>query len=321
MTMKPRVFVTRTIPEAGLSLLRDAAEVTVFEHDRQIEKDELMRLLPEYDGLLCLLSDPIDADVIAAGGKLRCVSTYAVGYNNIDVAAAKERGIAVTNTPGVLTEATADIAFALMIACARRIVESDAWLREGRFTGWEPMLFLGHDLGGRTLGIIGAGRIGQALARKAVGAYHMNVLYHNRSRNENFESQLGARFTALDTLLTESDVISIHVPLTAETRHMISARALSLMQPHAILINTARGPVIDEAALIDALRERRIFAAGLDVYEEEPVIPDELIRLPNTVLLPHIGSASIATRDRMAVMAAQNLIDELQGRGAEHRVC
>ncbi len=301
-------------------MLREAAEVVVFEQDRQISRDELIEHLPGMDGLLCLLTDPIDADVIAAGDRLRCISTYAVGYNNIDVAAAHARGISVTNTPGVLTEATADIAFALMISCARRIVESDAWLREGHFTGWESMLFLGHDLNERTLGIVGAGRIGQALARKAVGAFRMNVLYHNRSRNEDFETQLGARLTDLDTLLAEADVVSVHVPLTPETRHMISARELSLMKPHAILINTARGPIIDEAALIDALREQRIFAAGLDVYENEPAIPDALIRLPSTVLLPHIGSASIATRDRMARMAAQNMIDELEGREAEHRV-
>lgn len=318
--MKPRIFVSRKIPEAGLAMLREAAEVVVFEQDRQISRDELIEHLPGMDGLLCLLTDPIDADVIAAGDRLRCISTYAVGYNNIDVAAAHARGISVTNTPGVLTEATADIAFALMISCARRIVESDAWLREGHFTGWESMLFLGHDLNERTLGIVGAGRIGQALARKAVGAFRMNVLYHNRSRNEDFETQLGARLTDLDTLLAEADVVSVHVPLTPETRHMISARELSLMKPHAILINTARGPIIDEAALIDALREQRIFAAGLDVYENEPAIPDALIRLPSTVLLPHIGSASIATRDRMARMAAQNMIDELEGREAEHRV-
>jgi glyoxylate reductase len=316
----PRIFITREIPEAGLTPLRTEHAVTIFEQNRQITKEELIRAVREVEGLLCLLSDPVDADVIAAGNRLRCISTYAVGYNNIDVDAARARGIAVTNTPGVLTEATADIAFALMIACARRIVESDAWLREGHFTGWEPKLFLGQDLAGRTLGIVGAGRIGRALAHRASRGFDMPVLYHNRKRDEDFETEFGARHVDLDTLLRESDFISIHVPLTPETHHLIDARAIALMKPSAVFVNTARGPVVDERALIDALRDRRIFAAGFDVYENEPAVPRELIDLPNTVLLPHIGSASIETRDRMAVMAARNLLDVLAGREPTHRV-
>jgi len=319
-TEMSRIFITRSIPDAGITRLRERHDVTVFEHDRQITKEELLAAVREVDGLVCLLSDPIDAGVIAAASRLRCISTYAVGYNNIDTDAAASRRIAVTNTPGVLTEATADIAFALMIACARRIVESDAWLRNGAFDGWAPKLFLGQDLVGKTLGIIGAGRIGRALAKKAKGGFDMRILYHNRTRSDAFETESGALYADLDTLLKESDFISIHVPLTPETRHMIDARALSLMKPSAVFVNTARGPVVDEAALIEALRERRIFAAGFDVYENEPRIPEELISLPNTVLLPHIGSASIETRDRMAVMAADNLIAVLDGREPSHRV-
>ncbi|MCB2205635.1 D-glycerate dehydrogenase [bacterium] len=318
--MAHTVFCTREIPEAGLALLREHTDLQVFGENRQIRKEELIRAVGDADALLCLLSDPIDADVIAAGPSLRCISSYAVGYNNIDIDAARERGIVVTNTPGVLTEATADIAFALMISAARRIVESDAWLREGKFEGWAPKLFLGHDLGGKTLGIVGAGRIGRAFARKAAAAFGMRLLYHNRSRNETFEKDLGATYVSLEQLLTESDVVSLHVPLSPETTHLIDAAALEKMKSTAILINTARGPVIDEEALISALQEQRIFGAGLDVYEQEPVIPEALLKLPNTVLLPHIGSASIATRDRMAEMAARNLLDVLHNREPAHRV-
>ncbi len=314
------IFITRNIPDAGIVPLRERHDVTVFPHDRQITKKELLAAVREAEGLLCLLSDPVDADVIAEGERLRCISAYAVGYNNIDIAAARARGIAVTNTPGVLTEATADIAFALMIACARRIVESDAWLREGKFTGWEPKLFLGQDLVGRTLGIVGAGRIGCALARRAARGFDMRILYHSRNRNTAFEMELGAEHVDLDTLLRTSDYISVHVPLTPDTRHMIDARAIALMKPSAVFVNTARGPVVDEQALIAALREGRIFAAGFDVYENEPAIPRELIDLPNCVLLPHIGSASIETRDRMAEIAARNLLDVLDEREPEFRV-
>ncbi|MFZ1730209.1 MAG: D-glycerate dehydrogenase [Bacteroidota bacterium] len=314
------IFISRRIPDVGIALLSERHDVTVFEHDRPILKDELIAGVREADGLVCLLSDPVDAEVIAAGANLRCISSYAVGYNNIDVEAAKQRGIVVTNTPGVLTEATADIAFALMIACARRIVESDAWLRKGKFEGWAPKLFRGQDLVGRTLGIIGAGRIGQALAKKAAHGFDMRILYHNRNRSTEFEQTFGAEFSTLETLLRESDFISVHVPLTPETRHLVDARAIALMKPSAIFINTARGPIVDEHALIEALQKQRIFAAGFDVYENEPQIPRELIDLPNTVLLPHIGSASIETRDRMAVMAAENLIEVLDGREPAHRV-
>jgi glyoxylate reductase len=318
--MSHHIFCTRTIPEVGIDLLRSEADLTVFEEDRQITKEELIEGVRDADALLCLLSDPVDADVIAAAPHLRCISSYAVGYNNIDVEAARARGITVTNTPGVLTEATADIAFALMLDVARRTTESDAWLRKGMFAGWAPKLFLGLDLTEKTLGIVGAGRIGQALARKAAGAFRMRVLYHNRSRDEGFERDTAAQYVEMETLLREADVISLHVPLSTETRHLIDSRALDMMKPTAILINTARGPVVDEAALITALREKRIFGAGLDVYEDEPRIPAELIALPNTVLLPHIGSASVDTRNRMAAMAARNALDVLAGREPAHRV-
>jgi glyoxylate reductase len=316
----PVVFCTRRIPDAGLHILREHTELRLFPHDRQISHNELVDAVSAADGLLCLLSDPVDAAVIDAAPSLRVISTYAVGYNNIDVARACARGIVVTNTPDVLTDATADIAFGLMIDCARRMTESDRWMRENTFEGWAPLLFLGQDLAGATLGVVGAGRIGQALAARAAGAFGMHILYHNRTRDEEFEQRLGARHVQLEELLREADFVSLHVPLTDATHHLIGAGELALMKPTAVLVNTSRGPVIDEDALIEALRQHRIFAAGLDVYEREPHLSDELRSLPNAVLLPHIGSASISTRDRMAVMAAQQCVDVLQGRRPAHPV-
>jgi glyoxylate reductase len=314
------IFLTRSIPAEGIEILQRHGDLHIYPHDRPITKAELLESVRDADALLCLLTDPVDADVIAAAPRLKVISNYAVGYNNIDIDAAKARGIAVTNTPGVLTDATADIAFALMLACARRIAEGDRWIRGHDFPGWAPMQLLGQDLREKTLGIVGAGRIGEALARRAFGAYDMRVLYVDTRRNENLESAFGARFCELDALLRESDYVSLHVPLTPATHHLIGARELGLMRPSAILINTARGPVVDEAELIEALRERRIFAAGFDVYEHEPRVPDELRALDNAVLLPHIGSASISTRARMARMAAENLVAVLEGSEPEHRV-
>jgi glyoxylate reductase len=242
------------------------------------------------------------------------VANFGVGYNNIDVAAAARRGVMVTNTPGVLTESTADLAMALLLAVGRRIVASDRYTREGRFQFWVPFHFLGHEVSGTTLGIAGMGRIGQAVARRARG-FDMKVLYHNRTRlPADLERSLGAQWVQWDRLLSESDYLSLHVPLTSETRHLIGATELGMMKPGAFLINTARGPVVDEAALLDALRSGRIAGAGLDVYENEPELTPGLTDLDNVVLLPHVGSATVATRRRMAAMAVDNLLAGLAGR-------
>lgn len=309
-----KVFVTRRIPEEGVNILSKACSgLEVYANDSPISREELLDRVKGKDGILCLLSEKIDEELMEAGGSLRVISNYAVGYDNIDVEEATRRGIIVTNTPGVLTEATAEMAWALLFSISRRVVEADKLMRQTNgFKGWEPMLLLGEGVSGKTLGIIGAGRIGQAMARMSRG-FNMRVLYLSRSRKEDFEKELGAKRVELDTLLRESDFVSLHVPLTQETYHLIGARELSMMKNTAYLVNTSRGPVVDEKALVEALRDKRIAGAGLDVYEEEPKLSPGLVELDNVVLAPHLGSATTETRRNMAIMAAEDLIAGLRG--------
>ncbi len=310
----PGVFITRRIPEEGIRIVAEHCEVEVSEYDGVLPREMLLEKVRGRDGILCLLTDTIDREVMeAAGPNLKVIANYAVGYNNIDVEEATRRGIMVTNTPGVLTETTADLAWALMMSVARRIVEADRFVRAGKFRGWEPMLFLGTDVFGATLGLVGFGRIGQAMARRALG-FNMRVLYYDLVQAPfHVEKELRAEFRALPELLQEADFVSIHVPLTKETYHLIGEKELRLMKKEAYLINTARGPVVDEKALVRALKEGWIRGAALDVFEREPEIEPELLELDNVVLAPHIGSASYATRTKMAVMAAENLVRALQG--------
>ncbi len=310
----PRVFVTRRIAQEALDMIGAAAELEVWPEELPPDYSTLREKSATADGLLTMLSDRIDAELMAASPRLRVVSNYAVGYDNIDIAAATGRGILVGNNPGVLTDTTADLAFALLMAAARRIVEADAYTRAGRWKTWGPMVLLGHDVHHATLGIVGLGRIGQAVARRARG-FDMTVLYHDMQPNPAAEKALGLEFTAsLDDLLARSDFVSLHVPLTAETRGLIGRAELERMKPTAILVNTARGAVVDQAALYEALRSRRIAAAGLDVTAVEPIPPDDpLLSLDNLVITPHIGSASHRTRRRMAIMAAENLLAGLRG--------
>ena len=303
--------MTREIPEAGLRLL-EGFDVAVL-HERPPVRDELIEAVRGATGILSTATEKIDGEVMdAAGDALRVVANMAVGYDNIDVRAAGERGVVVTNTPGVLDETTADVAFMLMLAAARRLGEGERLLRAGRWEWWGPKQLRGLDVWGKRLGILGLGRIGRAVARRARG-FGMEILYHNRSRKEDAEQELGARYLELDDLLAQSDFVSIHTPLTEETRHLIGAEELERMKPEAVLVNTSRGPVVDEGALADALESGRIFAAGLDVYEEEPKVHPKLLELENVVLAPHIGSASMETRDRMATLAAENLRAVLRG--------
>jgi glyoxylate reductase len=310
-SLPEKVLVTREIPEAGLYLLEDFAVSVLFE--RPPERGELLEAIRGMDGVISTATEKIDGEVLdAAGDDLKVVANMAVGYDNIDVRAARERGVVVTNTPGVLDETTADVAFMLMLAAARRLGEGERLLRAGKWEWWGPKQLRGLDVWGKKLGILGLGRIGQAVARRARG-FGMEILYHNRSRNGSAEKELGARYLELRDLLSESDFISIHTPLTDETRHLIGAEELESMKPGAVLVNSSRGPVVDEGALADALENGRIFAAGLDVYEEEPKVHPKLLELENVVLAPHIGSASIETRDKMATLAAENLRAVLRG--------
>ena len=316
--MPEKVLVTREIPEAGLRIL-EPFDVTVM-HERPPERGELLDAVRGASGVLSTATETMDGEAMdAAGEGLRVIANMAVGYDNVDVAAAGERGVVVTNTPGVLDETTADVAFMLLLAAARRLGEGERLLRAGRWEWWGPKQLMGRDVWGKQLGIVGFGRIGQSVARRAKG-FGMQILYHNRSRKEEAEQELGARYLELDELLETADFVSIHTPLTDETSHLIGAEELAKMKPEAVLVNTSRGPVVDEAALADALAEGRIFAAGLDVYEEEPTVHPKLLELENVVLAPHIGSASVETRDRMAVLAAENLAAVLRGEQPENPV-
>ena len=279
-----------------------------------MDREALMSAVREQHGLLCMITDLVDEELLDQAPDLKMVANFGVGFNNIDVAAATARGIPVSNTPGVLTDATADLTLALILAVGRRVVEGDAYTREGRFQFWAPFHFLGHEITGKTLGIIGMGRIGAAVARRAAG-FKMPVLYHNRSRLlKEEEAAIGARYVDFATLLRQSDFVSMHVPLTADTRHLIGEQAFKAMKTSAYLINTARGPVVDETALLDALKQKQIAGAGLDVYENEPELAPGLEQLTNVTLLPHMGTATENTRRRMGSMAVENLIAGLEGR-------
>lgn len=311
-----RVFVTRKIPKVGLDLLKAVGHsVTVWPKASAIPRKELLKGARGAAAILALLTDRIDGELLdAAGPQLKIVANLAVGYDNLDLAAFRRRKVLAANTPGVLTTAVIEHAFALILACAKRIVEADRFTRAGKYKGWEPELLLGAELAGKTLGVLGLGRIGAGLARRAARGLDMKVLYHDVKRNEAFEKEENAAYADAETILKTADVVSLHVPLLPETRHLIDARKLRMMKRTAILINTSRGPVVDEKALVAALKARRIMAAGLDVYEHEPRLAPGLAKLPNVVLTPHTASATVETREAMARLAVQAIVDVLAGK-------
>ena len=313
MAEKPLVAVTRIIPEAGLSLLRERAEVRLWEEELPPTPKQLATLLRGAQGALTLLTDVINGEVLDREPQLKVVSNFAVGYDNVDVEAATARGVAVCNTPGVLTETTADATWALLMAAARRTVESVDYVRAGKWVTWGPTLLLGRDVHGATLGIVGFGRIGKEVARRARG-FSMRILAYDTYQDDTAAAELGVEFRPLDDLLRESDFVTLHVALTPETTHLIGERELGLMKPEAILVNAARGPVVDTDALVTALRDNVIWAAALDVTDPEPLPADHpLISMPNVTVVPHTASATIATRDNMASLAARNLLAVLEG--------
>ena len=317
--MKPKVYVTRRIPESGLKLLQRFCEVVYRDEVPPPSREELLEAVKDIDALYCTLNEKIDKELLDRAEKLRVVGTMSVGVDHIDVEYATSKGIYVVHTPGVLTETVADHAWALLLAAARRVAEADDMIRRGEWTiPWAPTMLLGHDVYGRVLGIVGLGRIGYAVAKRARG-FDMKILYYDIVRRPEAERELGAEYTSLDDLLRRSDFVTIHVPLTPETRKLIGERELKLMKKTAILVNTARGPIVDQKALTKALSEGWIAAAGLDVFEKEPIDPnDPLLRLRNVVLTPHIGSASHDTRNKMAEMAAEGIVKVLKGEKPEN---
>lgn len=308
-----KVLVTREIPREGIELLEKHFEVKVNKEDRPMTKEELYKAAKECDAVLTQLTDKIDGEFLDECSNIKICANYAVGYDNFDVKAANERGVILTNTPDVLSETTAELAWALLMSVSRRIVTADKYLREGNWKQFKPTLLLGQDLYGKTLGILGAGRIGKAFVKKSLG-YAMNIIYHNRSRDELFEKKYGAKWVSMQELYEKSDILSIHVPLTKETHHIVDKQAFKSMKANTILINTARGSVIDQEALINALNNNLIWGAGLDVFEDEPKVPQELVEMDNVVLTPHIGSASMETRTGMGILAAKNIVEVLEGR-------
>ncbi|WP_347552846.1 D-glycerate dehydrogenase [Pseudalkalibacillus hwajinpoensis] len=319
--MKPKVYITRKLPGAIIQQIQEKCDVRMWEEEEvPVPREVLEEEIKKVEGLLCLLTEQIDRSLLEQADNLRVVANMAVGYNNIEIDEAKERGIIVTNTPGVLTETTADLTFSLLMATARRIPEASDYLRNGKWETWSPMQLTGQDIHGATLGVIGLGRIGEAVAKRAKG-FDMKVLYHNRSRSQDAEKELEIKYVELEELLKESDFVCVLTPFTPETENMIGHEQLALMKKSAILINTARGGIVNEDALYEALSNGEIWAAGLDVFKEEPVSLDHpLLTLPNLVTLPHIGSASIATRMKMADLAATNLLKVLEGEDAPNNV-
>ncbi|MBW1659896.1 MAG: D-glycerate dehydrogenase [Deltaproteobacteria bacterium] len=312
--MKPKVLLTRALMPEAVELLQADFDLEIGNTERMLTKAELLEKIQGKDVIISMLADQMDRETLDAAPDLKLIANYAVGYNNIDVPATIEKNIPVVHTPDVLTDATADIAFALLLAVARRIPEAHTYVVEGRFKAWKPDLLLGLELTGKTVGIIGMGRIGQAFTRRCAG-FSLKILYYSRTRlSEEKERELTATYVSLEELLQQSDFISLHVPLTDETHHLLDAKKLALLKPDAILINTARGPVVDEAALISILKEKRIWGAGLDVYENEPHVPEELRRLDNCVLLPHIGSATREARLKMAQILHDAIMDFFAGK-------
>jgi glyoxylate reductase len=315
MAVKPKVFVTRIIPEAGLKQIKEQCEAEIWTDPMPPPYAVIRQKVAACDGLVSLLTDKIDAAMLDAGPSLKVVSNFAVGFNNIDVPAATERGIAVGNTPGVLTDATADMAFCLLIGAARRLAEGHQYTLSGKWKTWEPLGHLGQDLVGRTLGIVGMGRIGYAMAKRCRGGWDMKILYYDVYKSEKAEKDLGAKQVDFDTLLRESDFVSIHTDLNDQTRGMFNKEAFQKMKRTAVLINSARGPLVNQRALHDALKSGTIFAAGLDVTDPEPPLADDpLLKQPNVVIAPHIASATVGTRNAMAEICAQNLLAGVAGR-------
>ncbi|MCI0525847.1 MAG: D-glycerate dehydrogenase [Nitrospira sp.] len=320
MSLKRKVFLTRLLPDRAMEELKTLFDLSYNPKDHQLNRQDIIKGVRDKEGLISMLSDPIDKTVINSCPSLKIIANYAAGYNNIDLEAATAKKIIVTNTPGVLSESTADLVWALILAVGRRLIEGDRLVRSGRWKGWAPTQLLGNDIYGKTLGIVGMGRIGKAVAKRARG-FSMQVLYYNRTRLDPvIERELDAHSVSFEYLLANSDFLTLHVPLNTQTRHLIGKQELLRMKPNSYLINTSRGPVVNEVTLIEVLQKGRLAGAGLDVFEHEPRIAAKLLRLKNVVVLPHIGTASVETRIRMGLIVAENLKAVFEGRVPPHQV-